>query len=998
MNLLWPELDARAAANNLRQALHLARRTLEPTQGASSGYLARRGDLLELCPGGSLWVDVEAFEDAASAARRSREPGAYRAALDLYTGELLPEDRYEGWVEERREGLRGTYLELLLELAKLYEERGETKKAVEALGSVVAEEPAREEAHVGLMRLYALTGRRGEALRQYERLEEILSQEFAAEPDTASRRLYGEIAAERFPPAHSPPVGNSPEEPPGARRHNVPVARSNFVGRERELVEVKRELAMTRLLTLTGTGGSGKTRLALEVARDLIGAYPDGIWVVEFAPLSEPELVPQAVASALGVREKPGNLLTDALADQLRKKDLLLVLDNCEHVIDATAHLADALLSACPRLRILTTSREALRVGGEVVWQVPSLSVPDPEKSTSAEELKRSEAVRLFSERARSRRPGFRLTEQNGGVVADICRRLDGIPLAIELAAARVGVLSVEQISERLDDSLVLLRGGSRTTERRHQTLRGTLEWSHGLLSEAEKRLFERLSVFAGGWALEAAEAVGLGGDIGKEDVLELLECLSDKSLVVVMEAGDEDAPRYRLLEPVRQYAREKLAEGGEAEAARRRHALWYLALAEEAEKGLIGPHYLVWLKQLETEHDNLRAALSWFLERGETELGLRLAGALGKDFWRMHERLREGLEWLEAALAGGGDASPARAKALAYAGWIAWERLDFERSTAFSEEALALSRELGDKEAAAAALYSLGMVTIYDQMRAEEAWSLFGECLALRRELKDEVGVARTLQKLGLISVMRHDFERAQALYEEATELVQKTGDKVGRVVTLWLGGLASLGLGDHERVKNLCREGLEVARQIGHTHAVAFTMQVLAASASEEGLPVRSVRLWGAAESVLDALGLGLGPAERHFYGPYFAVARTRLDEGTWEAAWAEGKAMTLEEALEYALCSEQEPTNPPTVFVPEEQPSTDETSEKLTRREKEVAVLVTQGLPNRHIAKKLYVSERTVEAHVRKILKKLGLNSRTQIAAWGAPRRSPGSTEPL
>lgn len=993
MNLLWPELGARAASNNLRQALHSARHALQPAQGASSNYLTRRGDLLVMCPGGSLWVDIEAFEDAASVARRAGEPALYRTALDLYAGELLPEDRYEEWAEERREGLRGTYLGLLPELAELYEKRGEMAKAVEALKRVVAEESTREEAHVGLMRLYALTGRRVEALRQYERLEESLSRKVAAEPDPASQRLYGEIAAERFPPVHSPPAGYPSEEPSAARRHNVPVARSSFVGRERELVEVKRELSMTRLLTLTGAGGSGKTRLALEVIRDLVGAYLDGIWVVELAPLSEPELVPQAVASALGVREKPSRPLIDDLADHLWKKDLLLVLDNCEHVIGAAARITDALLSACPRLKVLATSREALRVDGEVVWQVPPLSVPHPEESTSTDELQRSEGVRLFTQRARSRRPGFGLTERNGRVVAEICRRLDGIPLALELAAARVGMLSVEQISERLDDSLVFLRGRGRTTERRHQTLQGTLEWSYGLLSEAEQRLFERLSVFAGGWALDAAETVGAGGGISKEDVLDLLECLTDKSLVVVIEADNKGSPRYRLLEPVRQYARAKLEENGEAEATRRWHALWYLTLAEEAEKGLTGPHDLLWLRQLETEHDNLRAALRWFLRRGETELGLRLAAALGKDFWRTRERLREGLEWLEAALASGGVPSPTRAKALAYAGWIAWEQLDFARSTVLSEEALALSRELGYKEGTAAALYSLGMVAIHDQMRAEEAWTLLAKCLALRRELKDEVGAARTLQKLGLISVVRRDFERAQALYEEAIELVQKTGDKVGRVVTLWLGGLASLGLGDHEGVKSLCREGLDVARQIEHTHAVALIVHVLGASAGEVESPIRAARLWGAAESMLNTLGLGLGPAEHYFYEPYFTVARTRLGEEAFEMAWAEGQSMTLEGAVEYALSSEEE-TTLPTAFASEVQPSAAAPSDKLTRREREIATLVARGLTNRQIASKLSISEHTASTHVAKILKKLGLRSRAQFGSWLAEQVSPTS----
>lgn len=647
---LWRDLDGKAQANNLRHALHLARKTLEPAAPATaSRYLRLQGEQIALCPGGALWVDVEAFEEAATAARRSKEPAAYRTALDLYAGDLLPGDLYEEWTEDHRERLRRTRLSLLVELAGLQEERGELGSALEALGKVVASEPAHEEAHIGLVRLYALAGRRAEALRQYGRLEEVLARELVAEPGAAGRRLREEIRAGTFPPGRSRQEAHPPEVPLGADRHNLPADRTSFVGRGRELAEVKRALAMTRLLTLTGAGGSGKTRLALEVARNLVSSYPDGAWLAELAPLSEGTLLPQVVASSLRVREQPGRALADTLVDHLRKKHLLLVLDNCEHVVDAAARLVDALLSACPRLRILATSREALRTDGEVVWRVPPLSVPDPDKPSSVEELGRSEAVRLFLERARYRRQGFELTDGNAGAVAEICQRLDGIPLALELAAARVGVLSAGQISARLDGSLALLRGGGRTILPRHQTLRGALDWSHNFLSEPEKSLFRRLSVFAAGWPLEAAEAVGPGGGVGAGDVLDLLELLVDKSMVVT-ETGGEDVRRYRLLEPVRQYARERLEESGEAEETRHRHAAFFLMLAEEAEQELTGPAHQAWLERLETEHDNLRAALSWAIDGGDPELGLRLAAALWL-FWYTHGHLAEGRDRLEKAL-----------------------------------------------------------------------------------------------------------------------------------------------------------------------------------------------------------------------------------------------------------------------------------------------------------------------------------------------------------
>jgi predicted ATPase/DNA-binding SARP family transcriptional activator len=568
MDLLWPEHGRRAAANSLSQALHAARRALGPDDAqAAFSHLASQGEQLVLCPGGELWLDVEVFEEAAATARRSREPAAYRAALNLYAGELLPRDPYEEWAEVPRESLRQLSLALLVELANLHEERGEYAPAVEALRRAVAKEPTQEEAHMGLMRLYALGGRQAEALAQYTRLEESLSRELGAEPQASSRSLREEIATGRFPPPHrpvSPPKG----EVFDPARHNLPAPRTTFVGRDREIVEVKRGLSMTRLLTLTGAGGSGKTRLALEVARDLVGAYSDGVWLAELAGLSESDLVPQAVAAALGVKERPGQPLTVTLGEFLGAKQTLLMVDNCEHLLEATAGLVDILLDSCPHLRILATSREALDVTGEVRWIVPPLSVPEPqgtppsEDSSSFEVLEGYESVRLFIERARGRDPTFSLSLQNAPAVAEICWRLEGIPLAIELAAARVGTLSLEQISEKLVGSLELLTRGGRTAVPRQRTLKGALDWSYDLLSETEQTLFHRVSVFAGGWTLEAAEAVGAGEGVEEGAVLDLLSGLVEKSLVVA-EATGEVRLRFRLLEPVRQYAFEKLDHSG---------------------------------------------------------------------------------------------------------------------------------------------------------------------------------------------------------------------------------------------------------------------------------------------------------------------------------------------------------------------------------------------------------------------------------------------------
>src|SRR5829696_7848515 len=488
-------------------------------------------------------------------------------------------------------------------MAALHEERKDFRAATETLTKVVTDEPTHEGAHVGLMHLYPLSGQHQTGLAQYEQLREALRRELGREPNAASQRLYEEILTGRLlPPAPSqPPVGSPPKKEPvdEGGKHNLPASLSSFVGRERELVEAKRMLAMTRLLTLTGAGGSGKTRVALEVAKDLVGAYPDGVWLVELASLAEGTLVPQAMAEALGASEEPGRTLIEALVDVLRSKQMLLVLDNCEHLLGAAARLTETLLGACAGLRVLATSRQALGVQGEATWLVPPLSGPDPQKRHTVEKLGGYESVRLFVERARSRAPAFALDPKNAPAVEEICWRLEGMPLAIELAATRVGTLGVEQISERLGDSLKLLICSSRTATRRQRTLRGTLDWSFELLDEPERKLFGRLSVFAGGWTLEAAEVVGAGDGIEEGEVLGLLSQLVDRSLMVIESTG-EGRVRFRMLEPVRQYAQERLEESGEADAVRSRHATFFLGLAEEAEPELQGPRQGAWLEQLE--------------------------------------------------------------------------------------------------------------------------------------------------------------------------------------------------------------------------------------------------------------------------------------------------------------------------------------------------------------------------------------------------------------
>jgi predicted ATPase/DNA-binding CsgD family transcriptional regulator/Tfp pilus assembly protein PilF len=783
---------------------------------------------------------------------------------------------------------------------------------------------------------------------------------------------------------------------------------------------------MTRLLTLTGVGGSGKTRLALEVARDLVETYPDGTWLVQLAPLSEEVLVPKAVAEALKVPERPGEPLPDTLSEVLRDRQLLLILDNCEHLIEAIARLVDLLLDSCPRLRILATSREGLGVEGEIRWVVPSLSVPEQGRRTlSSEELEAYESVRLFVERARGRDPSLSLSPHNALAVADICKRLEGIPLAIELAAARVGTVSVEQISERLTNSLKLLRGGSKTQTPKQRTLKGTLDWSHELLSEDEKKLFGRLSVFAGGWTLEAVEAVGAGEGVVEEDILDVLSGLAEKSLVVAESIGERGTVRYRLLEPIRQYAREKLEEGGEGEEVLRRHATFFLALAEEAQPRLRTPEDREWLERLEREHDNLRAALSWALERGETELALRLGGTLGT-FWHARGHLDEGRKWLEAALAKDDRASVvARLKALEALFWLTFEQWDLDRAEAVAheglklsekaeagasraasfrtmlagptwvggdyerakellEESLALSRKADDKVGIAEALLQLGSATAYqgDRARAKE---IYEEGIAVCREVGYTSRLPDFLFSLGYQLMLEGDYERGAALNEEAAALLRERGYKSGLHYALDNLGWAALLQGDHERAKTSYQESLTLCKELGDKMIASESLEGLACSSAAQGKGERAARLFGATEAlhetVREAVAFEHTPEEAAWREPYLATTRSRLDEAAWQAAWAEGRAMSMEQAIEYALSVEKPSTTTPFSSAPE-QPSAParEHPAGLTPREVEVLGLVATGLTNAQVAGRLFLSPRTVQRHLNSIYHKLGVSSRT------------------
>ena len=727
------------------------------------------------------------------------------------------------------------------------------------------------------------------------------------------------------------------------RLNNLPIQLTSFIGRAQEIAEVKRLLGAARLVTLTGSGGAGKTRLALQVAADVVEGYPDGVWLAEFAPIADPALVARAVASALSVPERPGREMTETLVDALQPKALLLVLDNCEHILAACRDLAAALLRKCPQVRILATSREGLGVPGELLWRVPSLSIPeDISRLPPSEELVLYDAVRLFVDRAAATAQGFTVTRENAAAVAQVCQRLDGIPLAIELAAARVKVLAVEQIATRLDDRFRLLTGGSRTVLPRHQTLRGAIDWSYHLLAEPEQVLLRRLSVFAGGWTLEAAESVCAGGNLEAVNVLDRLTSLVDKSLVLAETQHGE--ARYRLLETVRQYAWGRLVESNEASEVRTRHRDWYLDLAERVEPKLRGPEQGVWGERLETERDNLRAALEWSkAEEGGAEAWLRLAGALHW-FWFQRGYLSEGREWLEAALATSRSISaPVRAKALCGAGLLAWRQDDIRRAEILLQESLALFRESTDEWGIAFSLHQLAHV----QEDSREAAVLFEDSLARFRKTGDTWGVGVTLSCMGMSALSQGDYGRAQTLFEESLPIWRELGDKSELASVLNGLGTVADGQGDNERATVLLEEGLALARQVGSKHQIPYLqfklgnvalhqgdhvragtlyreslapiremgdksslarcLEGLAGVACAQGHYEQAARILGAAEALRETTGVQRAPLGQTDYDQCMGSTRAVLGEPAFAAAWAEGRAMTLEQAIEYALSAE-------------------------------------------------------------------------------------------
>ncbi|MFF4763473.1 ATP-binding protein [Streptomyces sp. NPDC001292] len=776
-----------------------------------------------------------------------------------------------------------------------------------------------------------------------------------------------------------------PASSPPRRASNLPSELTSFVGRRREVAEIKRLLTESRLVTLTGVGGAGKTRLSLRVAADLHRAFPDGVWLVELAALEDHALLSQTIASTLGILDRTARWPAPALADFLSTKQMLLVLDNCEHLRDACAVLADTVLRAAPGLRILTTSRQALGLTGEHIFHVPTLSVPEGDRLPPLEALGHYEAVNLFLARATAVQPAFALTEDNYKAVVKVCRQLDGLPLAIELTAVRLRALSVEEILQRLEHRYRLLTAGNPGALPRHQTLRALIDWSNDLCSEQERTLWAQLSVFSGGFDLAAVEAICAGGDIDDIILLDVLAALVDKSLVIAEE--QDGRVRYHMLETIRQYGQERLAESADESAVQRRHRDHFAALVDQACAEWCGPDQQRLLSQVLREHNNIRGALEFALSEPGAESGLRMAGALWF-FWIATGLTGEGRRWLERLLERDVTAGRARARALWVCAYLCIIQEDIPSAEPMIQECRRQADQIGDAGAAAWAVQLVGMVAM-SLGELTKARTHLETGLEQHRACGDDLGFLDTCFYLVAVTALLGEPHRAAQLCEEALALCDSRCEQWLKSYMLWDLGLVAWQLGDSQRAAASGREGLRLAREFNEQWAIAFCIEILAWTTHAELKHRFAAQLLGCADSIWRRIGAPLFGIHHllRYHEQCHEGVRTALGS-RFDAEYRSGIDMGLERAIALAL-GEPDPQQGHVT-------SGAQATAALTPRELEVARLIAEGLSNKAIAAKLVIARRTAEAHVEHILGKLGFSSRAQVAAWVAEAR-PAENDP-
>ncbi len=917
MELLWPELAVDQAVNNLHRTIHAARRALEPSlrSGARSRFLATDKQQVLLTAPGGVRVDARELEALVPDALAGGDPRELEHALSLYRGDLLADEPYEAWAAARREALRSARRALDRKLADAYASRGRYDLAAERVRVSLADEPADEDAHRRLMDLYALAGDPSAALRQFDRCRDALGEELDAEPAAETLALRDAIAARA--PGPAPP-------------NNLPSTGTRFIGREREKADAVRLLGGARLLTLTGPGGVGKSRLAIELAAASLGAFPAGVRFVELATSRRPEHVARALAAALGVAEARGVRAADAAATAIGAGRALVVFDNCEHLLAACAELASKLLAECPNVVVLATSREPLGLVVETIRRVGPLGVPATDAS-SAETVRASDAARLFEDRARRHAPDFAITDEIAPSVARLLSRLEGMALAIELAAARAGSAPLDRLADHLDERLPPDRS-VRSLVPHHATMRAAIAWSFDLLAPEERRTFARLSIFAGSFGAEAASRVAASAG---EPVGDALAALADRSLVESVPPG-----RYRMLETIREFAAERLAERGEADAIRSAHRAWVCELGDEVLPLLTRREREEPMRRLDAEHANVRRALDSCAEDpGAAEAGLRLAIAMWR-FWETRGLSVEGRGWLVRFLAAAVDASVAdRIRALEGKGVLESRLGDYETMRETFEERLAIARAAGDASAVANSLHNLGIAHTYmgEHDRAE---TLLGEARAAYDALGDERWANRLLDSLANVAAARGDRARALALLEEGLAAHRRAADRQAAAVALtnmakcaddprrrglwleeaietfrdlgYLVGLVdalisyaevALDEGEPARAKPLLDEVAGIAAEIGHRHLRIEVLEMYARLESESGDARRALCLAGAVAAQREAEGVPAWEEEREQRERRLEGARAALGDVAAEAALAEGRSLSLDDALRLA-----------------------------------------------------------------------------------------------
>jgi non-specific serine/threonine protein kinase len=757
---------------------------------------------------------------------------------------------------------------------------------------------------------------------------------------------------------------------------------TEFIGRRAELTLVREALGGARLVTLTGPGGIGKTRLALEAASAARRAFRDGVWLAELGGLRDPALLVPEVARSLGLSDQSPRWAVAALADYLEPRCLLLVVDQCEHLADACAVMADALLRACPGLHIIATSRHVLGVAGEVTVAVPPMTIPADRPPAEPEELARYEAVRLFTGRAAAVLPGFTLDAGNGAAVAEVCRRLDGIPLAIELGAVRLRSLSPAQILSRLDSRFPLLSGGGPADQPHHRTLQAALEWSYELLTDAEQAMWRRVSVFAGSFDLDAAEAVCAVGRVATGEIADLVDALVAKS--ILSRSTGPGKARYRLLDTIGEFGLSKLRGRGNERRLRVRHRDWYAALA--ARREAFGPGRAEWLAALDTDHENLRAALEFSLSAPqEVAAGAELACDLWR-YWETHGHLTEGRRILAALLERLDESAEVRPRAMWMAGYLAMCQADLPAARTLLEAALSAANRAGDVLAVAHASTYLGYV-LYFTGEADQGHALTETALRLHREIGDPIGVAMSLLFDGLIHLCSGEPQEAADRFGECVRLAESSGPLWSLTHAQWGLAVAAWLLGDQAGAKTLACAGLRSARASDDPIGVAQCLDALAWIAASGQQAARALTLLGAADAIRAAIPASLPPAIIGHHDAALGAARAALPESPATAAFAKGSAMSQAEAIAFALGESSQSAPRPDGTQAATSPP------QLTRREQDVVILVARGMSNSQIAAALVISARTVETHVQHIMDKLGVSTRAQIAAWSTARTQKG-----